>query len=76
MLLVEGDAHTGGTRATQIIFRSNNGTTSTINVAAADPYLAMVDAFAAAVAEEEPWERSVADSLDMLSLIETILEGS
>jgi hypothetical protein len=36
----------------------------------------MVDAFAAAVAEEEPWERSVADSLEMLSLIETILESS
>ena len=75
-MLLEGDAHTGGARATQIVLRSNDGTTSAINVAAADPYLAMVDAFAAAVADEEPWERPVEDSLNMLGLIESILEVS
>ena len=75
-LLLEGDAHTGGTRATQIVLRSNDGTTSTINVAAADPYLTMVDAFAAAVAHQEPWERSAEVSLNMLGLIEKILEVS
>jgi xylose dehydrogenase (NAD/NADP) len=75
-LLLEGDAHTGGIMATQIVYRTKDGTTSTINVAGADPYLAMVDAFAAAVAGEEPWERPIDESLNMLRLIEKILETS
>jgi xylose dehydrogenase (NAD/NADP) len=73
-LLLEGDAHTGGIMATQIVYRSNDGTTSTINVPAADPYLTMLDAFAAAVAGEEPWARPIDASIDMLGLIEQILE--
>lgn len=75
-LLLDGDAHTGGIAATQIVYRSNDGTTSTMNVTAADPYLTMVDAFAAAVAGEEPWGRPIDDSLSMLCLIEKILENS
>lgn len=75
-LLLDGDAHTGGIQATQIAHRSNDGIRSTINVAAADPYLTMIDAFAAAVAGEAPWERPIDDSIDMLRLINQILETS
>lgn len=75
-LLLLGDAHTGGALATQITYRSHDGTTSMINVASGDPYLAMVDAFAAAVAGEAAWARPIDDSLNMLRLIEQILETS
>ena len=75
-LLLDADAHTGGMAASQILYRSTDGTTSKINVTAGDPYLGMIDAFASAVTGEEPWERPIDDSLDMLRLIENILGTS
>ena len=65
---------------TMIVFggrggRANEGRVQVDEVAPADPYLGMVDAFARAVRRDENWPRPMSATLDLLSLIERIAEA-
>lgn len=78
-LTLDGDAHTGGERASEIRLTTFDGlstTNSTIAVQPGDPYLAMIDSFAAAVSDTGTWERSVDDSVDMLQLLHRIADAA
>ncbi len=74
VLTLDGDAHTGGHRASGITLTTSatttsRATTSTIAVQPGDPYLAMVDAFADAVNGSGVWNRPVDESIAMLELL-------
>lgn len=71
-LIINSDAHTGGGRAVGYDLAHPDGRVSTIPIAASDPYLGMVDAFARAVRGESPWPRTMTSTLEMLGLIERI----
>ena len=71
-MIVDGDAHTGGPRATSVLVAGGDGRMSTTAVDASDPYLGMVDAFARAVRGDEPWPRPMTPTLELLTLIERI----
>jgi len=71
-LTLDGDAHTGGLRATELIHTTSDGTTSTITVPPGDPYLAMVEAFAATISGATAWGRPIDDSIAVLELLERI----
>jgi predicted dehydrogenase len=71
-LTLDGDAHTGGLRATEIGLTTSDGTVSTITVPPGDPYLAMVDSFAAAVSGTDAWDGPADDSIAMLELFDRI----
>jgi predicted dehydrogenase len=71
-MVVDGDAHTGGKRATSFVVAGADGRVSTTAVEASDPYLGMVDAFARAVRGDEPWPRPMTSTLELLNLIERI----
>jgi len=73
-LTLDGDAHTGGLRAAELIHTTSDGTTSTITVPPGDPYLAMVDAFAAAISGTSAWSRPIDESIAMLELLERIAQ--
>ncbi|HUV18538.1 MAG TPA: Gfo/Idh/MocA family oxidoreductase [Ilumatobacteraceae bacterium] len=75
-MIVDGDAHTGGHRATSFLVAGADGRVSTTAVEASDPYLGMVDAFARAVRGEEPWPRPMTQTLELLTLIERIASAS
>lgn len=69
-LVLDGDAHTGGLRATTITLAGS--TTERRTVTPTDPYLGMVDAFALAVTGQRDWPRPMAASLELLRLVERI----
>ena len=71
-MIIDGDAHTGGERATTFLVARADGRVSTTRVEASDPYLGMVDAFARAVRGDEPWPRPMNSTLELLTLIERI----
>jgi predicted dehydrogenase len=73
-LVLDGDAHTGGLRATTITLAA--ATTERRTVTPSDPYLGMVEAFALAVLGERDWPRPMAASIDLLRLVERIAEAS
>jgi len=62
-------AHTGGLAATAIRHIDADGTERILSVESGDPYLAMIDAFAASVRGTEVWSRPVEDSARMLALL-------
>jgi len=68
-LRLDGPAHTGGSAATAIRHVDADGVGRTITVEGGDPYLAMIDAFAAAVRGTGVWPRPVEDSAGMLALL-------
>jgi predicted dehydrogenase len=72
-LVVSGDAHTGGGST---IVRADRGGNRTVEVAPTDPYLGMVEAFAAAVRGETTWPRSPEQTLAMVGLLERIARAS
>jgi xylose dehydrogenase (NAD/NADP) len=76
VLTVDRDAHTGGHRASDIELTTSDGTTSVITAQPGDPYLAMVDAFAQAVAATGTWDRPVDDSIAMLELVGRIADAA
>jgi predicted dehydrogenase len=71
-MVIDGDAHTGGERATSFLVVGADGRVSTTAVEASDPYLGMVEAFARAVRGDEPWPRPMTSTLELLTLIERI----
>lgn len=75
-LTLDGDAHTGGSRAGEIGLTTADGIDSTIQVPAGDPYLGMIDSFADAVSGRVAWERPVSDSVAMLRLVERIARAA
>ena len=75
-LELDEQAHTGGPAATEIRHLDADGAEHVIAVQGGDPYLAMVDAFAAAVRGTEVWPRPVEDSARMLSLLSRIDEAA
>jgi xylose dehydrogenase (NAD/NADP) len=62
-------AHTGGSAATDIRHVDADGVERILVVEGGDPYLAMIDAFAASVRGIEVWPRPVEDSARMLALL-------
>lgn len=71
-LHLDDGAFTGGPTATMIRHVATDGAERVIDVEAGDPYLRMVDAFAAAVRGSAVWPRPVEDSAAMLRLLERI----
>jgi predicted dehydrogenase len=71
-MIIDGDAHTGGARATGFLVAGTDGRVSTTSVDASDPYLGMVDAFARAVRGDAPWPRPMTSTIELLTLIERI----
>jgi predicted dehydrogenase len=71
-LVVDGDAHTGGADATSITVVTADGRTSTETVSPSNPYLGMVEAFAAAVRGDAPWPRTMSDTIATLALLDRI----
>ena len=73
-LVLDGDAHTGGPRATVIGHVDGAGDRHEIEVAGGDPYLGMIEQFAAAVRGTAEWPRPVERSIEMLALLDRIRE--
>lgn len=75
-IVLDGDAHTGGPNAKRIRVESDPATSAapehSIDVEPGDPYLGMIDAFAAAVRGSQRWPRPVERSIDMLELLSQI----
>ena len=71
-IVVDGPAFTGGQLATHYLQVGPDGDQITVNVAADDPYLKMVDAFAAAVRGIRPWPRTPAEVLALAELVERV----
>jgi len=68
-LQLDEHAHTGGPAATTIRHVDADGVERDLTVDGGDPYLAMVDAFAASVRDTESWPRPLEDSERMLALL-------
>ncbi len=75
-LQLDEHAHTGGSAATAIRHVDADGTESILSVESGDPYLAMIDAFAASVRGTDVWPRPVEDSERMLALLGRIREAA
>ncbi len=71
-LVLASHAHTGGMRADTITIADSEGRVHSRSVAPSDPYLGMVDAFAAAVRGHARWPRPMDASIELLTLIERI----
>ncbi len=71
-LVLASHAHTGGMSADTITFADSEGRVRSRSVAPSDPYLGMVDAFAAAVRGHARWPRPMDASIELLTLIERI----
>ncbi len=69
-------AHTGGSAATAIRHIDQEGVERILTVEGGDPYLAMIDAFAAWVRGTEVWPRPIEDSARMLMLLDRIREAT
>lgn len=74
-LQLDEHAHTGGVAATSIRHVDAEGVERITSVDSGDPYLAMVDAFAAAVRGTAVWPRPVDDSAQMLTLLGRIRQA-
>ena len=75
-LVLADDAHTGGVRADTIVVAAGDGTLDRVHVTPTDPYLGMVDAFAAAIRGDTAWPRPMSASADLLTLLERIAQAS
>jgi predicted dehydrogenase len=75
-LVLDGDAHTGGAAADTIVIAGADGAVRRLPVAPSDPYLGMVEAFAAAVRGDAPWPRPMSSTLELLTLIERIAQAT
>lgn len=71
-IILDGDAHTGGRNAKRIRIESDTEPECSIDVEPGDPYLGMIDTFAAAVRGTHRWPRPVDRSIDMLELFSQI----
>jgi predicted dehydrogenase len=75
-LQLDEHAHTGGPAAIAIRHVDADGVEHVLSVESGDPYLAMIDAFAAAVRGTETWPRPVEDSAQMLTLLGRIRQAA
>jgi predicted dehydrogenase len=75
-LQLDESAHTGGAAATDIRHVDTDGVERILTVEGGDPYLAMIDAFAAWVRGTEVWPRQVEDSARMLALLDRIRQAA
>jgi len=71
-MIIDGDAHTGGDAARTITIATNDGRVATESVSPSNPYLGMVEAFAAAVRGDAPWPRPMSTTIATLALIDRI----
>ncbi|MEO1062406.1 MAG: Gfo/Idh/MocA family oxidoreductase [Actinomycetota bacterium] len=71
-LVLDGDAHTGGMRATEIVLYDDDGEQHTMTTDGGAPYRGMVEAFGRAVRGAEPWPRPVAEALHLARLLDRI----
>ncbi len=74
--VVDGHAHTGGTAADAFVVADADGRVRKESVVPSDPYLGMVDTFAAAVRGETAWPRPMHETIELLRLLERISEAS
>ena len=75
-LVVDAHAHTGGVAADAFVVAGADGRIRRESVAPTDPYLGMVDTFAAAVRGETAWPRPMHETIALLRLLERISEAS
>jgi predicted dehydrogenase len=75
-LQLDDSAHTGGSAATAIRHVDADGVEHILSVESGDPYLAMIDTFAASVRGTEEWPRPVEDSARMLALLGRIRQAA
>lgn len=68
-LVLDGDAHTGGRSATDIVLHDDDGEVHVMTTDGGDPYLLMVEAFAATIRGVEPWPRPVAEMASWARLL-------
>jgi len=69
-------AHTGGSAATAIRHLDVDGAEHVLSVESGDPYLGMIDAFAASVRGTEVWPRPVEESARLLTLLDRIRQSA
>ena len=75
-IYLDDAAFTGGSTARAIRHVTAGGDERLIDIDSGDPYLAMVDAFAASVRGTAAWPRPVAHSAAMLQLLDRIREAA
>lgn len=75
-LVIEADAHTGGSAASSFLVAETGGSQGTEVVTPSDPYLGMVEAFARAVRGDATFPRTMSSTLQLLNLIERIARAS
>jgi predicted dehydrogenase len=75
-LQLDEHAHTGGSAATAIRHIDADGVERSLTVESGDPYLAMLDAFAASVRGTAVWPRPIEDSARMLALLGRIRQAA
>jgi predicted dehydrogenase len=75
-LVLDRDAHTGGAAADTIVVARGDGSVRRLPVAPSDPYLGMVESFAATVRGDAPWPRPMSSTLELLTLLERIAQAS
>jgi predicted dehydrogenase len=71
-IVVVGPAFTGGAAATSYEHHGADGEVEIVPTDGADPYLAMVEAFARAVRGIEPWPRPAIESVALARLLDRI----
>jgi len=69
-LVIAADAHTGG--GASFVIARPDGRIDDVDVAPGNPYLGMVDTFAAAVRGEQHWPRSMDDTIELMTLVDRI----
>ncbi len=74
-IVVDADAHTGGTAAASFLVGRGERRSPVERVTPSDPYLGMVDTFARAVRGDAPFPRTMSTTLELLGLIERIAEA-
>ena len=73
-IVVGNEAHTGGGDSFEII--RPDGRIDRTQVAPGNPYLGMVEAFAATVRDEQPWPRPTTDTIELMTLVDHIRQAT
>ena len=71
-MIVDGAAHTGGDEARSITVATSDGRLRVEDVSPSNPYLGMVEAFAATVRGDAPWPHPMSTTIATLALLDRI----
>ena len=75
-LVLDGDAHTGGAAATDIVLFDRAGEEHTMTTDGGAPYHGMVEAFARAVRGAAPWPRPADEALRWARLLDRVARAA